>query len=212
MSKSPSKPLPISSPREGSRLDNAASSLREDLPVSASPRPDIERLREQISGTPPPNIPQRHFAPPVSSSPFRQSLGGPSGVSLSGTPRSFGPSPRASRPSTPRPNAGGISGFDQIEGPESRGSPAGTPGRNLQHLDDLPAEEKARVLRRHLVSREERAKQDEEGESEGSQTAPPGATGATTPGSTSGPGPGTLHREDTEPFPIPFNAVGGDIT
>lgn len=205
MSNTPARPLPINSPRSGHRVDDATqASLRDENPVSASPRPDLDRFRERFSATPPPNIPQRPFAPPTSSSPFRQSLGGPLGASPAGTPRSFVPSTRLSRPSTPRPNVGG---FPQTDSPDPQVGP-GTPA--MQDLDELSPEEKARVLRRHLVSREERAaRQDDQGDHELSSDGTPTATPGRRP---SVAGPGSMHRMDTEPFPIPFNAPGGDIT
>ncbi|KAG9030225.1 neutral amino acid transporter [Tulasnella sp. JGI-2019a] len=205
MSNSPARPVPIGSPREGHRVNDPIISdiVRDDIPTSASPRPDLDRLRERVAGTPPPNIPQRPFAPPTSSSPFRQNLV-PLGASPAGTPRSFAPSPRPSRPTTPRPNVGGFSQPGSFDPSDSRGSRSGTPG--LQELDDLPPEEKARVLRRHLVSREERSRQEQDEERE--SLGPELSGGSTTPTGR----PGSVQRMDTEPFPIPFNAPGGDIT
>lgn len=211
MSKEPARPLPISSPRSGHRVDDAIANIRDEVPVSASPRPDLDRLRERINATPPPNIPQRPFAPPTSSSPFRQGLGGQLGASPVGTPRSFAPSARSSRPSTPRPNAGGFPRTDSLDPQDGRRSGSRTPA--VQDLDDLSPEEKARVLRRHLVSREERERQDDEGDkllggelsSNGTPTATPGRRPSVA-------APGSIQRMDTEPFPIPFNAPGGDIT
>ncbi|KAG8851344.1 neutral amino acid transporter [Tulasnella sp. 330] len=212
MSKEPARPLPISSPRSGHRVDDAIASIRDEIQVSASPRPDLDRLRERINATPPPNIPQRPFAPPTSSSPFRQGQGGSLGASPAvGTPRSFAPSARSSRPSTPRPGAGGFPRTDTLDPQEGRRSGSRTPV--VQDMDDLSPEEKARVLRRHLVSREERARQEDEGDNMLGVEMSPNRTPTGTPGRRpSVAGPGSIHRMDTEPFPIPFSAPGGDIT
>ncbi|OCF62271.1 solute carrier family 36 (proton-coupled amino acid transporter) [Kwoniella mangroviensis CBS 10435] len=96
---------------------------------------------------------------------------------------------------------------------------------NFSNLADIPDEEKAKVLRRHLVSAEER---------EQSKTATPneGGVGGTTPTKEEGPGSGSASvnasgveraaesgvtsgygsTEDNEQFPIPYDAVGGDVT
>nr|XP_019045887.1 solute carrier family 36 (proton-coupled amino acid transporter) [Kwoniella bestiolae CBS 10118]OCF24817.1 solute carrier family 36 (proton-coupled amino acid transporter) [Kwoniella bestiolae CBS 10118] len=96
---------------------------------------------------------------------------------------------------------------------------------NFSNLADIPDEEKAKVLRRHLVSAEER---------EQSKTGTPneGGVGGTTPtkedSASAGAGGSGLERADesgvtsvsnygsTEindgQFPIPYDAVGGDVT
>lgn len=60
-------------------------------------------------------------------------------------------------------------------------------------LADVPDEEKARVLRRHLVSAEERSS-------------------ATTPAGGSGDDDSAVERPNDEAFPIPYDAPGGDVT
>ncbi|KAF8071748.1 transmembrane amino acid transporter protein-domain-containing protein [Lyophyllum atratum] len=81
-------------------------------------------------------------------------------------------------------------------------------------LDGLPDEEKAKVLRRHLVSRQER----EGGPSTESVDGNGSDHHLTVDGTEQGPSsrrPSTsLHpeRDDSEPFPIPYNAPGGDVT
>ncbi|WVQ66001.1 uncharacterized protein L199_004179 [Kwoniella botswanensis] len=96
---------------------------------------------------------------------------------------------------------------------------------NFSNLADIPDEEKAKVLGRHLVSAEER---------EQSKTATPneGGVGGTTPTKEDGAGSGNASvnasgveraaesgvtsgygsTEDNEQFPIPYDAVGGDVT
>ncbi|KAG8998442.1 neutral amino acid transporter [Tulasnella sp. 427] len=210
MSQSPSQPVPIGSPtarRPAGEFapGSFASASQRDVPVSASPRPDIERLREQFHGTPPPNIPARTLAPPVSSSPYRSSpLIGPQPIS--GTPQSYGSaalgrrSPYGSRPGTPRGfPASGRGTPDPYAPPENGDEPP-------LGLDSLPDEEKARVLRRHLVSREERARLADDAGSTSNRLEAHGA------GSSRASISESHHRDDTEPFPVPFDAPGGDIT
>lgn len=210
MSQSPSQPVPIGSPtarQPGGEFAPAsfASASQRDVPVSASPRPDIERLREQFSGTPPPNIPARTLVPPISSSPYRSSpLVGPQPGS--GTPQSYGSvalgrrSPYGSRPGTPRNfQASGRATPDPYAPPENGDEPP-------LGLDDLPDEEKARVLRRHLVSREERARPADDAGSTSNRLEAPGIASSRASISES------HHRFDTEPFPVPFDAPGGDTT
>lgn len=72
----------------------------------------------------------------------------------------------------------------------------------FSNLAEIPDEEKARVLRRHLVSAEERG---------GSSKVPtPGHGGTPVEGSQAGDSSVVEVRED--PFPIPYDAPGGDVT
>lgn len=80
-----------------------------------------------------------------------------------------------------------------------------TPASGELNLDDLPDEEKARIIRKHLVSRGDRL-----------QDSPRGSMSA---GSDSGqlskqPSSSQLRfqREDTESFPVPYHAPGADVT
>ncbi|WWD18297.1 hypothetical protein CI109_102747 [Kwoniella shandongensis] len=108
---------------------------------------------------------------------------------------------------------------------------AGAGDSSFSNLADIPDEEKAKVLRRHLVSVEERGNG-----SKGSTPTPGGeeetfgdemdaptnsGTGAGAGGSISTPGEsgisgygstGVHTRDDTEQFPIPYDALGGDVT
>jgi proton-coupled amino acid transporter len=136
--------------------------------------PDIRLLRAQYAGTPPPRNIPLRPQPSDGSLPLASSQ-----------PGSFqGPS--------------GIAAL--------RPTPSGTPDAELSNvnLDDLPDEEKARVLRRHLVSKEEREPPAAELEAPlaGGSGSRRSSSGANTP----------LRREDTEPFPIPYHTPGADVT
>lgn len=122
----------------------------------------------------------------------------------------------------------------------------GTPGRNgarvgstpvaasplasreqlqVTDVESVPDQDKARVLRRHLVSREERSRRPSD-----SDTGPAVGSSPLGPAVLAGPPPGSLPdavgsssvadevaaravaREDSEPFPIPYHTEGGDVT
>ncbi|TFK46084.1 hypothetical protein OE88DRAFT_1668237 [Heliocybe sulcata] len=191
MSRSPSRPVEITSPRRTSQT------LAE--PASSTGTPDIRVLRAQYSGTPPlPNIPPRSVAGTPRSAGF---------VSQSVQPRSS-LSPLVQRGS---PLLGAGSSIEPQEPVEQgglsasrpTGSPSGSSNEEMT-LDALTDEEKAKVLRRHLVSREERDRQ--QAEDAGSSNGQDASVG------TSRPSSALLRREDTEPFPIPYQAPGADIT
>ncbi|KAH7106249.1 transmembrane amino acid transporter protein-domain-containing protein [Auriculariales sp. MPI-PUGE-AT-0066] len=86
-----------------------------------------------------------------------------------------------------------------------------TPGVDVGSLAE---EDKAKILRKHLVSREERGRRaSDDGASEPGASLPPdnGLLSA------AAAGPSTsqtlaVAREDSEPFPVPFHTEGGDIT
>ena len=91
-----------------------------------------------------------------------------------------------------------------------RPSGAATPGSGTESnaLDDLTDEEKARILRRHLVSRQERDGQ-----------PGPSSRGSVSGGSDNGAMSkrssfSHLHaqREESDPFPVPYHAPGADVT
>lgn len=83
--------------------------------------------------------------------------------------------------------------------------PPGTPGSgsDIALLDDLPDEEKARILRKHLVSRGERLQDSPRG-----SIAPLPDNGLLSKRSSVS----QLRREDSEPFPVPYHAQGADVT
>ncbi|KAJ3792994.1 hypothetical protein GGU11DRAFT_442420, partial [Lentinula aff. detonsa] len=150
--------------------------------LSATPAgtPDLRALKAQvISGTPPVglSIPPPNI-PPRTSSPA------PSGPFVEGTPASL---------STAR---------IQLAGPSRTESPLDLP----VDLDDLPDEEKAKILRRHLVSREERERERIE-----TQEATPSFTPEPTSQTRRSSGSGRIAREDSEPFPVPYAAPGADV-
>ncbi|KAH9945045.1 transmembrane amino acid transporter protein-domain-containing protein [Epithele typhae] len=184
---SPSKPFDIPSPRRGQLVHPNATPPVAGTPnfgtgLSASPSPRF--LRAQYTGTPPlPNIPPRSGATPI-------------GTPSSTAPFLPGPSAEASS-SNPafllRPGSG-------------------TPGSDANPFDDLTDEEKARILRRHLVSRDQR-----QNNRPVTPDIPPSASSQH--GSQSGnlshrssASHIRLQREDTEPFPVPYDAHGADIT
>ncbi|KAJ4468587.1 transmembrane amino acid transporter protein-domain-containing protein [Lentinula edodes] len=150
---------------------------------SATPAgtPDLRALRAQvISGTPPVglSIPPPNI-PPRTSSPV------PSGQFVEGTPASS---------STAR---------IQLAGPSRTDSPLNLP----LDLDDLPDEEKAKILRRHLVSKEERERERRE-----NPEATPLSTAESVSQTRRSSGSGRIVREESEPFPVPYAAAGADVT
>ncbi|CCL98797.1 uncharacterized protein FIBRA_00802 [Fibroporia radiculosa] len=176
---SPSKPLDIASPRSAStELPSTP------VPVSViSGSPSPRALRAQYAGTPPPpNIPRR-------------------GTPL-GTPNIAGNSPLpgstllagVGEPSSSVP-VGGLS----ARRPSGLSSTPGS-GSDLHMLDELTDEDKAKILRRHLVSRQER---------EGSISASSDNGAVSKRSSMSHL---RTQREDSEPFPVPYHAPGADVT
>ena len=131
------------------------------------------------AGTPPPNIPPRNIGFPRPGSP---SL--PSGAVSRGTPSS-----------------NQMPAFFDLPGSVADGNRVfATP----QDLEEIPDEDKARILRRHLVSRDER---DNTSSRRTSVSALPRVdTLRSEPG-----GSGEPVEEEAE-FPIPYSTPGGDIT
>lgn len=84
----------------------------------------------------------------------------------------------------------------------------GTPGSGTDNnlWDEIPDEEKAKILRKHLVSREER-----QGSPRGSMSAGSDWDGGLGSRRPSSPQLRT-QREDSEPFPVPYHAPGADVT
>ncbi|KAJ3919918.1 vacuolar amino acid transporter 4 [Lentinula edodes] len=147
--------------------------------VTPAGTPDLRALRAQvISGTPPVglSIPPPNI-PPRTSSPV------PLGQLVEGTPASS---------STAR---------IQLAGPSRTDSPLNLP----LDLDDLPDEEKAKILRRHLVSKGERERERRENPEVTSLSEPVSQTRRSS-------GSGRIAREESEPFPVPYAAPGADVT
>ncbi|KAI0070077.1 hypothetical protein K474DRAFT_1654255 [Panus rudis PR-1116 ss-1] len=116
-----------------------------------------------------------------------------------GTPRGPGLVVPPAGESSRRTSVGGISAR-RPERPDTPGS-----GNELTNpLDELTDEEKAKVLRKHLASHA----------SDANGKSPRGSMSA---GSDAGnvskrPSSTQLHREDSEPFPVPYHAPGADVT
>ncbi|KIK66778.1 hypothetical protein GYMLUDRAFT_37905 [Collybiopsis luxurians FD-317 M1] len=160
---------PLGIPRRGSQSQAGT-------PVGT---PDLRALRAQvISGTPPaglsipPNIPLRTSSP-APSGPFADNTG---------TPGSSSP-------------ARNFLAAQLAAGPSGEQTPPNLP----VDLDDLPDEEKAKILRRHLVSKEERERNEQPEDSPSLRSKPSS-------------GIGRPEREDSEPFPVPYAAPGADVT
>lgn len=181
---SPSQPVDISSPR----LQPGSQEVLVGTPASQSHTPDLRALRAQF-GTPPVNLPPRPHSrtegdPEHSTSASFTGRGLASGSGLQSRGVSEG--------STLRPVVGGGNGDGDT--PPSRG----------ERPEELPEDEVARVLRRHLVSREERNNRVEARAAEALDAA---GISAGAPSPPQGP-----RRQDSEAFPIPFSAPGGDVT
>ncbi|KIK10232.1 hypothetical protein K443DRAFT_670855 [Laccaria amethystina LaAM-08-1] len=187
---SPSLPVTI---RSANVEDSGA------IPSSYTPSfgtPDLRALRAQYAGTPPPpNIPLRATQTPVSNR-----IGSPAAPLA---PHSD------SQPRRPAPQA--VSGLSASRQPLGTGSD--TPP--VFDLDDLPDEEKAKVLGRHLVAKDLRSKALLEAKSATGSDL--GTLNGSKPGSSrsrrsSAGGTKTPMRGDSEPFPIPYDAPGADVT
>ncbi|KAJ7707318.1 transmembrane amino acid transporter protein-domain-containing protein [Mycena rosella] len=180
----------MSSPSKPVNITSRALDLVDGVPGSLSTpygTPDLRALRAQYAGTPPPpNIPPRNIPTPS----LRPQV---SDASL-GQPGSFGGITAALRSGTPPHN--------------------GSDTQLNIDLDGLPDEEKARVLRRHLVSKEERKNQGGgEASTPASELDVPLVGGSGSRRSSSGAHANAhVQREDTEPFPIPYHAPGADVT
>ncbi|KAH9481708.1 Vacuolar amino acid transporter 3 [Psilocybe cubensis] len=193
---SPSQPLNIKSSR---RVANDNDTQQSSYTPSFG-TPDLRALRAQYAGTPPlPNIPLR-------------ATGTPTNKATATTSGSLVPT-NDSSPRKPGPQAvGGLSATKQTA---TNSSDAVIPA-TIADLDTLPAEEKAKVLERHLVVKEQR-----NGNGNGSRsvvgsvhdTAVATSTGTDLdiPHSRRGSSSTTKHV-DFEPFPIPYDAPGADVT
>lgn len=189
MSSPPAKPVNIGSP---------VRSLRDIGDDEASDTPNIRQLRQQY-GTPPPGttIP-RYRGTPGTSTPI--GIGSP--VRSPPPAELFRNSPR---PVSPMEHGllGAVSVTDVTK-------------PSFAALPDLSEEDKRRVLQRHLVSRDQRFG-DEPSSSAGPSRTPsfhpsfhPEVSDHPSNNSTT---PSVYHEEDeSEVFPLPFSAPGGDVT
>ncbi|KAF9453490.1 hypothetical protein P691DRAFT_755544 [Macrolepiota fuliginosa MF-IS2] len=186
---SPSKPLSIRSPRAVPIGELTA----ESTPLTDTP--DLRALRAQYVGTPPlPNIPPR--GTPGRSTPV-----------VVGTPSTQPAIDFTSSPLRPPTNTA-VSGLSATRRPSF--APNNATDVPSLDIDGLLDEERVKVLERHLVSKEERAKAD--------QSKNPASSDA----SSSHSNPSSQHsgtprdtgkaREESGAFPIPYDAPGADIT
>ena len=155
--------------------------------------PDLRAIRAQFSGIPP-NIPVRGSVTP-SIHPASSTL------SLRALPER----------STPRSTPQLISGLSATR--ETIGTSSETPP--IADLDDLPDEEKAKVLERHLVSKDQRMKAFTEGNNSFKDSAMDHISGPDPPSTISRRSSNGLSqrpKEDPEPFPILYDAPGADVT
>ncbi|KAG2141164.1 amino acid transporter [Suillus bovinus] len=176
-----SKPVNIGSPRQ----DNA---FHSGTPTPTG-TPDLRAWRAQYTGTPPvPNIPAR-FTPEGFTS-------GSPGL----LPQSEFLGKAYRLPSTgisPGPSSTFIPGTGIDPGALDFGTP--------------PDDHKARVIRRHLLMREERQNRGDVNSISGSEFDGRVLNDDTPSAGSSTPPPATV-RETTEVFPIPYEAPGADIT
>ena len=189
---SPTRPVNITSPRfspaaagigtPSSRRAPGSHGSPAGTPYSGSGASDLRGLRAQYFGTPPlPNIPPRTGTstprPSTSTEPLLLTGGG-------GTPRNV---PSISGISAWRPAAVGL-GLDDVPQPDP-----------TVDVESIYEGDKVKVLRRHLVSREER--QGINNDSDGVPSRK--ASTANLAGD---------FQQDTEAFPVPYHTAGADIT
>ncbi|KAF9000647.1 transmembrane amino acid transporter protein-domain-containing protein [Cyathus striatus] len=196
---SPSQPLNISNrPPESTNNDTLGLPASFATSTSFAGTPDFRALRAQYAGTPPPaNIPPRSTPGPV----LRAASSSVSLLPVDASPR--------------RPLPQGVGGISASKQPASSSSGPGTPQNTLS---DLPDEEKARVLARHLVLSEERMKpapaSSVDAQSDRDNITP-GSLDVTVSQSRRSSGTGTPRgplREISDIFPIPYDAHGADVT
>ncbi|KAL1664193.1 transmembrane amino acid transporter protein-domain-containing protein [Schizophyllum commune] len=187
---SPSKPLNIGSPNRGDANGN------QQTPMGT---PNMRALREQYGGTPPlPNVPPRTGS--ISASPANRP------INLLPPSDSQGGSRRGSQV------VGGISAGARSFGDRSTGSGTSTPSGHVPEIEDLPVEEKAKVLRRHLVSREERLRGADSEAPSGSATPTLKKQSHSSLRSSGQATESDHHQEESDAFPISYETPGADIT
>jgi solute carrier family 36 (proton-coupled amino acid transporter) len=183
---SPSRPINIKSPKGPSPSDLEG--------VSSSPRSfagtpnNRASLRAPYIGTPPvPNIPPRSS----NATPYR--TGSPA-TGTPGFPASLVDRQNVGTPGSLRPFSG-------------------SPNPNID-FESLTEEDKARVLSKHLVSKDERGRYENEISSSVEDQVKSQRSGPQSRGPSDGAGPSSpqLQRQGTDQFPIPFSAPGADVT
>jgi len=213
---SPSQPVNIRSrgrlgPNDGnnnSNFEGQPGSFLGTTPTVGTP--DLRALRAQYAGTPPlPNIPPRGGGGTPTGA--RGGNGTPSTAQLPSDPSPLGVG--SSTPSRPGPQpVGGLSATKGLI--SDRSDP-----QSIADLDDLPAEEKAKVLERHLVAKGQRTKPNSDDalptkSSTGSILDVPTGTDSDVTARSRRSSASQHHamREESEPFPIPYDAHGADVT
>ena len=188
---SPSQPLNIkvSSTRGGQGdLESRSASFAHSVGT-----PDLRVIRAQFSGIPP-NIPVRGSVTP-SLHPASST------VSLRALPD------KSTSRSTPQ-LISGLSATRENIGTSSEAPP-------IADLDDLPDEEKVKVLERHLVSKDQRMKAFTEGNNSFKDSVMECISKPDSPSTISrrsSNGLSQRKKEDLEPFPILYDAPGADVT
>jgi proton-coupled amino acid transporter len=186
MSSPPARPVKIGSPLRP---------LRDIDDEDATEHPDVRQLRQQY-GTPPAGTTIPRFrGTPGTSTPIV--VGTPARLPLSADLFRGSPTPGSS---VDRGLLRAASAADVTKTP----SPA---------LPEPSEEDKAKIVRRHLVSRHQRVG-DEPSNSQGPSRTPSFYPEASEHSSKiSSRTPSVFHREDeSEVFPLPFSAPGGDVT
>lgn len=196
---SPSKPLSIKSPRT-QPVDEVPT--QQSSPPAGTP--DLRALRAHYIGTPQiPNIPPR--GTPGARTPIVR----PGTPSTPAQPTVDTPSSPSHRPTDPV--VGGISATRRPSfGAHASGSPA--PDVPPLDLDGLPDEEKAKVVARHLVLKDERTKSDQ---SKASGPSDPNSSRSRPSSQQSNPSQSQNNgkaKDTSEPFSIPYDTPGAAVT
>jgi len=179
---SPSKPVNIVGPRFSPTPVVGTPDSRRDTPslFGTPATPDLRGLRAQYIGTP------YVGTPPLPNIPPRTGTSTPR-PSASTEPLVFpgsGPRPSVSGISSRRPSVVGL-GLDVVSTPDPTAD-----------IDNLPEDDKVKVLRKHLVSRDVR---------QGNNSKAPSRRSSTSQFA-------RPRQEDTEAFPVPYHTPGADIT
>ncbi|KAL1408401.1 hypothetical protein Q8F55_005213 [Vanrija albida] len=236
MTTPPKGPAGLGAPPPGTSSSSSSASQPRNV-STATVRPGLQQADSSSSGPPaaassfvntPPvqQIPVRPPRASFSSTSRRPSMaaaaaGGESDPNLLGTRtslsgRSFSSALTASRDPTPNPASGDNDDpFDETE-PGASTPAAGESA--FSNIDEVPDEEKARVLRRHLMTADERGSKSStpalrvspSGSPSGGSIAGPPSDAP--PGDSSASGYGSTSKRDDDAFPIPYDAPGMDVT
>lgn len=171
---------------------------------SGTPHLNLLRAQYTSSGTPPPNIPLRG---PTAPFPERSST---SQINLLSPPGNGSPRPANSSSSV----TGGISAARPSS---SNGSGPSTPGAGPSGvtLEELPEEEKMRILRRHLVSKEERKDNNADGngsDQDNNALVRKSSNLSAASVASSSSSQAMARLAESEMFPVPYHTPGADVT